>query len=76
LRSGGTDRELSVGDAIDQKLLSKNLPNKMEEFLPNTIPGPNDRFTPPTWLMKAIEEVMEFMNPVSSTHPVRFILLD
>jgi hypothetical protein len=42
-------------DAMDQKLLSKYLPATAHDFLPNTIPGPDDAFTPPAWLMTAVD---------------------
>jgi hypothetical protein len=33
------------------------LPPTIEEFLPGEIPGPDDNFNPPPWLMQAVEEV-------------------
>jgi len=45
-------------DEVDRNLLSKYyLPESIDEFLPNVIPGPDDNFVPPAWLMQAIEEV-------------------
>jgi hypothetical protein len=61
-------------DAVDQKLLSKYLPATIDEFLPNKIPGPDDSFTPPAWLMRAIEEVMVTDVPIPKAPPVRFDL--
>jgi hypothetical protein len=61
-------------DATDQKLLSKYLPATIDEFLPNKIPGPDDSFVPPAWLMQAIEEVLETEAPIPSAPPVRFDL--
>jgi hypothetical protein len=34
-------------NAIDQKLLSKYLPATANDFLPTTIPGPDNAFIPP-----------------------------
>jgi hypothetical protein len=61
-------------DAVDQKLLSKYLPPTPAEFLPNKIPGPDDSFTPPAWLMGAIEEVMVAEVQIPNAPPVRFDL--
>jgi hypothetical protein len=61
-------------DAIDQQLLSKYLPATADEFLPETIPGPDDAFTPPAWLMLAIEEVMLSKMPIPGAPPVQFEL--
>jgi hypothetical protein len=64
-------------DEMDRSLLSKYyLPDSIDEFLPNVIPGPDDSFVPPAWLMKAIEEVAasEVQTPLAP--PVRFDLSD
>ena len=61
-------------DAIDQKLLSKYLPETANDFLPNTIPGPDDNFTPPAWLMIAIKEVLQSETPIPRAPPVHFEL--
>jgi len=45
-------------DASDQKVVCKYLP-PIEEFLPSNIPGPDDHFVPPAWLMEAIQEALE-----------------
>jgi hypothetical protein len=59
-------------DAMDQKLLSKYLPATAHDFLSNTIPGPDDAFTPPAWLMTAITDVMLLTTPIPSAPPVQF----
>jgi hypothetical protein len=61
-------------DATDQKLLSKYLPTNIDDFLPSAIPGPDDSFTPPAWLMEAIEEVMNSTAPIPKAPPVKFDL--
>jgi hypothetical protein len=61
-------------DAIDQKLLSKYLPATMNEFLPNTIPGPDDNFSPSPWLMEAIKLVMASEVQMPKEPPVSFNL--
>jgi hypothetical protein len=68
---------LKRANAIDQKLLSKYLPASANDFLPNTIPGPDDNFTPPAWLMKAIKEVIQSKKnetPIPGAPPVHFEL--
>jgi hypothetical protein len=61
-------------NATDHKLTSKYLPKTADEFLPNKIPGPDDTFTPPDWLMEAIEIVFKAKEPVPKAPPVRFDL--
>ena len=60
-------------NVTDQRLTSKYLP-KIDEFLPNTIPGPDDAFIPPPWLMEAIEEVAKAKAPIPEAPPVKFDL--
>jgi hypothetical protein len=43
----------------DQKLLCKYLPPSVPEFRPNSIPGPDDSFTPGPALLKAKQTVFE-----------------
>jgi hypothetical protein len=61
-------------NAIDHKLTSKYLPKTEDKFLPNKIPGPDDAFTPPKWLMEAIEIITRAKPPVPKAPPVRFEL--
>jgi hypothetical protein len=62
-------------NATDQKLTSKYLPFDIDEFLPNAIPGPDDSFTPPDWLMEAIEAVAKTKAPAApKAPPVKFSL--
>jgi hypothetical protein len=49
-------KRIEKADAAGQKLISKYLPDSIDEFLPACIAGPDDAFTPPPWLMEAIEE--------------------
>ena len=43
-------------DEIDRSLLSKrHLPESVDKFLSSVVPGPDDSFDPPTWLMQATE---------------------
>ncbi len=42
-------KRVSDADAIDHRLLSKYLPETINEFLPNVITGPDDSFVPPAW---------------------------
>jgi hypothetical protein len=58
----------------DQKLASKYLPCSVDAFLPNTIPGPDDTFIPPPWLMKAVSEVATTEVPIPAAPPVKFDL--
>jgi hypothetical protein len=66
----------SKADATDQRLLSKHLPATINEFLPNTVPGPNDNFVPPAWLMQATEETAVSKAPTPLAPPIRFNLSD
>jgi hypothetical protein len=61
-------------NATDQKLTSKHLSFDIDEFLPNTIPGPDDGFTLPDWLMEAIEAVAKAKAPAPKAPPVKFSL--
>jgi hypothetical protein len=62
-------------DEIDRSLLSKyHLPESIDEFLPNVVPGPDDSFVPPAWLMQEIEEVAESVAPTPLAPPIRFDL--
>ena len=61
-------------DASDHRLTSKYLPAEASEFLPDPIPGPDDGFIPPAWLMEAIQEVVEAEVPVPKPPPIRFDL--
>jgi hypothetical protein len=68
-------KRVDKADEIDLNLLSKyNLPDSIDEFLPSVIPGPDDSFVPPAWLMQAIEEVAasEVVTPLAP--PIRFDL--
>ena len=65
---------VNQANAADRKLTSKYLPFDITEFLPNTIPGPDDAFTPPDWLMDAIEAVANAAAPAPTASPVKFSL--
>jgi hypothetical protein len=68
---------VSKADAIDQRLLSKYLPATIDDFLPSIVPGPDDSFVPPAWLMEAsIEEVANSTVPTPLAPPIRFDLSD
>jgi hypothetical protein len=69
-------QRVSKADATDQTLLSKHLPATIYEFLPNTVPGPNDNFVPPAWLMQATEEIAVSEAPTPLAPPIRFSLSD
>jgi hypothetical protein len=60
-------------DATDQKIVCKYLP-PIEEFLPSKIPGPDDKFVPPAWLMRAVEEVLASDPPAPKSPPIQFSL--
>jgi hypothetical protein len=73
----GRNRErVERADTIDQELLSKYLPATANDFLPTTIPGPDDSFIPPAWLMTAIKDVLRSSSPVPKAPPVHFDLSD
>jgi hypothetical protein len=60
---------------IDRSLLNKHhLPESIDEFLPNVVPGPDDSFVPPAWLMQAMEEAAELVAPTPLAPPIRFDL--
>jgi hypothetical protein len=61
-------------DEIDRNLLSKcYLPESIDEFIPNVVPGPHDSFIPPAWLTHAIKEVAELEAPRTPlAPPIRF----
>ena len=64
-------------DEIDRSLLSEcHLPDSIDEFLPSAIPGPDNCFEPPAWLMQATEEIAlsEVQTPLAP--PIRFDLSD
>jgi hypothetical protein len=62
-------------NVTDHKLTSKYyLPSTIDEFLPSKIPGPDDAFIPPEWLMEAIEEVAKAEAPAPKAPPVKFDL--
>lgn len=63
-------------NATYQTLTSKHLPRSIDEFLPSAIPGPDDNFVPPAWLMEAIEEVAAAEAPAPKAPPVMFELTE
>jgi hypothetical protein len=68
-------RQVDQADEVDRSLLSKYyLPESIDEFLPSVIPGPDDSFVPPAWLMQAIEEVAKSEAPTPAAPPIRFDL--
>ena len=68
-------KRVDKADEVDRNLLSKcYLPETIDEFLPRAIPGPDDSFVPPTWLMKAIKEVAESKVVTPQAPPIRFDL--
>jgi hypothetical protein len=56
----------------DQQLISKYLPRTVSDFLPNSIPGPDDIFTPGPDLMKAIRLVVDAPIKVPTAPPAWF----
>jgi hypothetical protein len=73
--SGRRNRDrVDQANATDQKLTSKHLPFDIDEFLPNAIPGHDDLFTPPAWLMEAIKAVAKTKAPAPGAPPVNFSL--
>jgi hypothetical protein len=60
--------------ASEHKLISKYLPMTVDEFLPSKIPGPDDAFRPPAWLMEAVKSVATAKAPVPKAPPVMFDL--
>ena len=68
-------KRVDKADEVDRNLLSKcYLPETIYEFLPSVIPGPDDSFVPPAWLMKAIEEVAKSKVATPQAPPIRFDL--
>jgi hypothetical protein len=65
---------VELSNAADQRLISKYLPISADAFLPNRIPGPDDAFTPPEWLIQAIKSVANANTPAPKAPPVRFEL--
>ena len=65
---------IEKANASDQRLISKYLPMTVDEFLPNKVPGPDDAFKAPAWLIEAIESVATAEVPASKAPPVRFDL--
>jgi hypothetical protein len=61
-------------NATDQKLTSKCTPSSIDKFLPDKVPGPDDAFTPPAWLMEAVEEIAKTEAPAPKAPPVSFDL--
>ncbi len=68
-------KRVDKADELDLNLLSKcYLPESIDDFLPNVMPGPDDSFEPPAWLMKAIEEVAATAALTPLAPPMRFDL--
>jgi hypothetical protein len=67
---------IEQANATDQRLTSKYLPCSIDEFLPGEIPGPDDNFVPPPWLMEAVLEVAATTVPAPRAPPVRFELTE
>ena len=65
---------VNQANAADRKLTSKHLPFDVNEFLPNTIPGPDDAFMPPDWLMDQIAAVANAKAPAPAAPPAKFNL--
>ena len=66
---------MDKADEVDRNLFSKRyLPETIDEFLPSAIPGPDDSFVPPAWLMKAIKEVAKSKVVTPQAPPIRFDL--
>jgi hypothetical protein len=50
------------------------MPSNIDKFLPDKVPGPDDAFTPPAWLMEAVEEIANTEAPAPKAPPVSFDL--
>jgi hypothetical protein len=68
-------KRVDKADELDLNLLSKHhLPESIDDFLPSVVPGPDDSFDPPAWLMQAIEEVAGTAAVTPLAPPIRFDL--
>jgi hypothetical protein len=68
-------KRVDKADELDLNLLSKcHLPKSIDDFLPSVIPGPDDNFDPPAWLMQATEDVAATAAVTPLAPPMRFDL--
>jgi hypothetical protein len=68
-------KRVDKADELDLNLLSKHhLPESIDDFLPRVVPGPDDSFDPPAWLMQATEEVAATAAVTPLAPPIRFDL--
>jgi hypothetical protein len=56
----------------DQNLLSKYLPASVHDFLLNSIPGPDDNFSPNPYLLNAIRKITESDVRIPLKPPIHF----
>jgi hypothetical protein len=68
-------KRVDKANELDLNLLSKHhLPESIDDFLPRVVPGPDDSFDPPAWLMQATEEVAATAAVTPLAPPIRFDL--
>jgi hypothetical protein len=53
--------------------MGKYLPPELDDVFNEVIKGPDDSFKPPTWLLKAIQEVAEIPAHPLRLPPVKFV---
>jgi hypothetical protein len=66
------DTQLDAAVHKDTKIMSKYLPSDPTSYNTMTATGPNNHFTPPAWLMKAIKEVAHKVAPTPNKPPPDF----
>ena len=59
-------------DAIDESLLSKYLPDDLQQVFRLKIQGPDDQFSPPKWFERRVREVFDSPAPPPQAPPVKF----
>jgi hypothetical protein len=52
--------------------MSKYLPPSLEDVFNEIVEGPDDKFKPPPWLLKAIQEVVDTPAPLPKAPPIKF----
>jgi hypothetical protein len=63
-------RQIVERDTTDKRTLSKYLPTDITDVIGGALSGPDDVFVPPTWLLKAIENVYNTHTPTPTAPPV------
>jgi hypothetical protein len=56
----------------DRETMSKYLPESLEEVFNKMVEGLDNRFKPPSWLLRAIQEVADAPAPPPKSPPIRF----